>query len=124
MGANALPWATRAGPVDPPQRSAGTEAWRGVTHERAGSRTSTSSTGARSALRPSGQTPFQIPGHRWAVAVAATHGPDGPALSVAIADPAGHPFDLGPMALLDTARVEDLHTVLGNWLDAHRPGDR
>jgi hypothetical protein len=41
----------------------------GVTHERAGS-APRPRVPARSALRPSGQTPFQIPGHRWAVAVA------------------------------------------------------
>lgn len=60
--------------------------------------------------RDRGHTPFVTPGGRFAVGVGKGH-PD--ALTFVVADPAGHPFDLGPVAVLSEATVRNLHEALG-----------
>lgn len=55
---------------------------------------------------------IQTPGERQAVGVQ----PCGEFLALAVADPAGHPFDLDP-ALLDAERAAQLRDAITAWLD-------
>lgn len=66
---------------------------------------------------PSGQTPFQTPGLRFALATCPSSTADlGRVVTFAVADPKGHPFDLGPLATLDEQQVRELWKTLGTWL--------
>lgn len=67
-----------------------------------------------SRLRDTGHTVFLSAGDRFAVGVGTGH-PE--ALTVVVADPAGHPFDLGPVAVLSAATVRNLYEALGAWLE-------
>lgn len=63
-----------------------------------------------------GQTPFRTPGDRHALCVQ----PQGRGeVTMFVADPDGHPFDSGPIALLDRQRVEELVATL----TAHLAGE-
>ncbi len=61
------------------------------------------------ALRAEHQTPFQAPGDRHALCVQG-QGPGEVTVFVAASD--GHPFDSGPIALLDRLRVAELAAAL------------
>ena len=70
--------------------------------------------------RSKGWTPFQMPDNRWVLAAQPTGNLTGPdVIAFAVADPGGHPLDLGPIALLDRDRVEDLVGALQAWLRLH-----
>lgn len=65
-------------------------------------------------------TVLQAPGARHALAF----NPDtsdrfGPSIIFAVGDPKGHPFDVGPLAVLDLGRIRDLHRLTGEVLAEH-----
>lgn len=63
--------------------------------------------------RPVSAQVFHVPGNRHAVGIWAQ---DGGGICLAVADPEGHPFDVGPIAVLDGERVAALHEALGQVL--------
>jgi hypothetical protein len=58
---------------------------------------------------------FKTEGVRHAVGVCQ---PDMRQLGFVVEDPDDHPFNLGPIALLDRGDVTDLRDALTEWLDA------
>ncbi|MHA6631814.1 hypothetical protein ACU61A_40830 [Pseudonocardia sichuanensis] len=74
-------------------------------------------TAAPTRFHPVGMTPWQTPGHHFALAANPSFCDQaGPVVIFAVADPDGHPFDLDRLAVLDRHRVAHLHAVLEQWL--------
>jgi hypothetical protein len=71
------------------------------------------------ALKPTGQTVFRTPGHRWAACLCPTGNLQGEMVALTVAAEDQHPLDFGPTAVLDPARVHDLVATLSGWCAAH-----